>query len=239
MTKKIIFNLKHNLVEVNDYIKLLKGYEHKVESFLAVPSPLLCSIPDSDRKFLLAQSVDPYDWGSFTGAVGPNLLSFLKIPGALIGHSEVRLRGYSQSDINKAVRLSIQHGLKPIVCIGELDRRTASDEIKAQVEDLLKLHEKGFEITIAYEPRWAIGQSNPCDIGYLEEIIGLMKIFFDFSKIKFLYGGGLSLETIDDFIKHPELDGLLLGKVSLDLKSAAVILKKACEEKEILQESII
>ena len=239
MNKKIIFNLKHNIVQFNEYIEVLKNYEHKVKSFLAVPTPFLSFFIPEDRKFLLAQSVDPVVWGAYTGAVGPNLLAHLGIPGAIIGHSEVRLRAYSQADINIAIRLCIDHQIQPIICIGEMNRRTAINEIKIQIEELLFLHEKGIPLTIAYEPRWAIGQAEPCDIDYLNEIILIMKRFFDYSKIEFLYGGGLSLETIDEFINHEELDGLLLGKVSLDLRAVSIILDKASEQKEILQESII
>ena len=71
------------------------------------------------------------------------------------------------------------------------------------------------KIILAYEPAWAIGGNITDDLEKIEEMIKEIKKYLPNNKI--IYGGGLNLENIKYLKEISEIEGFLLGSISLDV----------------------
>ncbi len=94
-----------------------------IEAFVAPPFPFLKMASDilkgSDLK-LGAQNVAHIEQGALTGEVSIETLKELGVDYVIVGHSERRiLLGESNQVINKKVKLLLDHGVSPVLCIGE------------------------------------------------------------------------------------------------------------------------
>src|SRR3989304_8422841 len=95
----------------------------------------------------------------------------------IIGHSERRtVFGESDDVVGRKVIASLREGLKPIVCVGETlaerEKGKTLARVKAQIKGALKDVVGGAlrDVTIAYEPVWAIGTGNNATPGQAEEV---------------------------------------------------------------------
>ena len=84
-----------------------------------------------------AQNMHADDSGAFTGEVAPPMLVGL-CDYVIIGHSERRqFFGETDESVGRKAAAALQHGLRPIVCVGEtLDEREsgrAAEVIRRQV----------------------------------------------------------------------------------------------------------
>src|SRR5436190_962500 len=68
-----------------------------------------------------AQDVSAHRQGAFTGEVSAAMLRDLGCSYAIVGHSE-RRQYYGESDdlVAKKAAIALEHGMTPIVCIGEM-----------------------------------------------------------------------------------------------------------------------
>jgi triosephosphate isomerase len=93
------------------------------------------------------------------------------------------------------------------------------------------------KIIIAYEPIWAISSTKnrkdatPKDSS--EMTIFIRRVLFDkfgpdAGRIRILYGGSANPRDAEDFLKDGGVDGLLVGRASLDAKKFSQIVK-ICE----------
>ena len=141
--------------------------------------------------------------------------------------------------INKKIMKSLEDGLKVILCVGEkweVRRKgflAASYFIKNQlskdIEGIERLGSKLNNLMVVYEPIWAIstttGKRKETGEGARKTIDFIKDIFRRraFGHIpKVLYGGSVNHSNIKEFIKHQEIDGVLVGGASLK----AIELKK-------------
>jgi triosephosphate isomerase len=200
--------------------------------------------PTGEAKKIImgAQNTYPGDIGAFTGEVSAEMLYNLGVKYVILGHSERRAMGETSNDVNKKIKSSLAVGLRPILCVGENVRDESHDYfnlIKMQLEESLAGISKNSaaKITIAYEPIWAISttldrkDATPDDSR--EMTIFIRKILFDkFGKesaqTRILYGGSVNEKNAEEFLQSGGVDGLLVGKISLDAKKFIKIVK-TCE----------
>lgn len=111
-----------------------------------------------------AQNMHWKESGAYTGEISPDMLKCINVEYVIIGHSE-RRQYFNETDetVNLKVKSALEHGLKPIVCVGEsLEQKEAGNTeeiITSQVAKALEgltLDDLSNTI-IAYEPIWAIG----------------------------------------------------------------------------------
>lgn len=143
-----------------------------------------------------AQDVSAFEQGQYTGEVNAaQIKDFAKY--VLIGHSE-RRKNFKETNqtLEQKVAMAKNYNLIPIFCIQGNDTYIPS----------------GVEI-VAYEPFFAIGTGNP-DTPENAEEIGSMIRQKGFKS--FLYGGSVNLENVKTFTSMPSIDGVLIGKASLD-----------------------
>ncbi len=228
------WKMNKNLDEALELVKGIKGEERdeEVEAVLCVPFVNLTEvkkiIEDTDIK-LGAQNVHWEDSGAYTGEISPLMLKNIGVEYVIIGHSE-RRQLFNETDeiVNKKVKAVFNHGLKPILCVGEtLDQREEGIEqniVGKQIKNGLQgIEEKDCKnIVIAYEPIWAIGTGKTASsedantmLGFIREILGDIYNEDLKNNIRILYGGSVKPNNIKELMKEEEIDGALVGGASL------------------------
>jgi triosephosphate isomerase (TIM) len=186
-----------------------------------------------------AQDVYWKDEGAFTGEISPAMLVAVGCTHVVIGHSERRqFFGETDDTVNLKLKAALEHGLTPIVCVGEvLEEREAG-----LTEDVLRRQcarafnalsaKKAAKMVIAYEPVWAIGTGKTATPQMASDahvrIRGEAAKAFgeEFGeKLRILYGGSVKPENAKALMSEEEIDGALVGGASLDAKSFAAIVK--------------
>ena len=189
-----------------------------------------------------AQNVYPKDSGAFTGEISPKMLAEF-VSYVIVGHSERRtILGESNAFINEKIHALLGNGLKPILCVGEsLEERKQNRAFDIIAEELDKClanisNEQMRQITIAYEPIWAIGTGETATPAIAQEVHAFIRAWLEkrFDKntaqdIRLLYGGSLKASNANDLLSQKDIDGGLIGGASLEAKSFADIAKIADE----------
>lgn len=182
------------------------------------------------------------DVGAFTGEVSADMLDNFGVKYTILGHSERRSMGESNADINKKIKSALASGLSVILCVGESVRDQDHgyfNFVKAQLEECLAGVSKNLtsKIIIAYEPVWAISttvdRKDATAPDSLEMSIFIKKVLSDkfggeVSKIRIIYGGSVNTKDAAEFLENGGVDGLLVGRASLDAKKFTEIIK-ICE----------
>ncbi|MBN1380814.1 MAG: triose-phosphate isomerase [Deltaproteobacteria bacterium] len=186
---------------------------------------------------LSAQNLHPEEQGAFTGEISAGMLLDVGCRYVIIGHSERRhIFGEEDEFINKKVQTALQHGLKPIFCIGEtLEERESGitfDILQRQIgEGLNNVSTDDIgSVTIAYEPVWAIGTgktATPKEAQDAQKFIrACVEMFYDpetAQKAVIIYGGSVKPDNIGELMAQPDVNGALVGGASLDSGSFAKI----------------
>lgn len=214
----------------------------KTETIVCPPFVYLSDLSKQKGKcFLGAQDVFWKDKGSFTGEISPAMLKSMSVSHIIVGHSERRAMGESNEIISRKVSAATAAGLLAILCVGENER---ADEVShlnfvsRQIKESLAGFPAKFsdKIIVAYEPVWAIGENSkgpasPEDA--LEMSIFIKKVLTEiFGKKKaetttILYGGSVDAGNAREFLEKGAMDGLLVGRESLNPKGFSDILRIA------------
>ena len=219
---------------VNGIMELLEKKElgKNTLMILCPPFPYLEMVSDysNDSYFMVgAQNVNDNEKGAYTGEVSAEMLSSMDIEYCIVGHSERRAY-YGETDALVAAKVDqlLKHGLKPIVCVGEvLEEREAGkqfDVVKRQITDgLFHLSAEQFKkLVIAYEPVWAIGTGKTATPEQAQEIHAFIRktIADKYGKevadgISILYGGSCKPSNAKELFANPDVDGGLIGGAAL------------------------
>jgi len=199
---------------------------------LFVPYTYLESVQNAvDGKLTVgAEFITAEENGAFTGGVSPLMLKSMGIEWALAGHSERRsINGESNADINKQCLMLIKNGMNVVLCIGETLEEFEKGLVGSVCEIQLKKNLEGIsseqmkQVTIAYEPVWAIGTGKVATPEIAQDVHkvcrSILKDMYDDSvadETRILYGGSVSPESVDGLMAKPDIDGTLVGGASLD-----------------------
>jgi triosephosphate isomerase len=191
--------------------------------------------------FLGGQTMHWEPQGAYTGEVSAPMLVDVGCRFVIVGHSERRLYfGETDEAVGRKVRAAIEHGLTPIVCVGErLEERQAGRTdavIASQVRAALQEAPGGalHRLVIAYEPVWAIGTGQTATGAEANRVAGLIRRTLAgsggaaaASAVRILYGGSVKPDNIREFLEQTEIDGALVGGASLDAQAFAAIVRAA------------
>lgn len=182
-----------------------------------------------------AQCGRPEPSGAFTGDVNMQLLKEFGCSYVLCGHSE-RRKNHGETDtfVAEQVAAALEVGLHPIVCIGESWEDREKRHEKKKIEQQLKGLPLESDLTIAYEPVWAISGGDPNKPAATTEDAEEMHAFIrsllpmDQREItRILYGGSMKPENARALLNQPDIDGGLVGGASLDPKKFGEIVRIA------------
>lgn len=210
-----------------------------VQVAICVPFTDLRAMVDSargSRVEVYAQNMHEEPQGAYTGEISAAMLSELEVQGVVLGHSERReLFGESDRALALKVPAALSAGLSPILCVGETEsERDAGDterKLRHQIsEDLAGVpQERLSEVTIAYEPIWAIGTGRVATPEQAQEAISFIRALIaarsehEGERVRILYGGSVKPENAGELLALPDVDGALVGGASLEAESFAQI----------------
>ena len=186
-----------------------------------------------------AQNMYPAQEGAFTGEISPLMLRSVGCHYVILGHSERRQFFHETNEIiNTKVKMALEYGLFPILCVGEkLEERE-----KGITNDIVKNHivgglagipkEKMINIVIAYEPVWAIGTGKTATPDqaqavhkFIRETITSLYDEATAQSVRIQYGGSVKPDNAKTLMNMPDIDGALVGGAALKADSFEAIVK--------------
>ena len=219
------FTVSESIEFSNNIIKSLANLKNKNIEIIVCPTfmslPYCYQILSSIVK-LGAQNIShtDHEYGSYTGEISAKMISDYA-EYVILGHSERRnFLNEGNSIINTKRLFSIKNNIKPIVCIGEsIDIRNSGKHIDFLENQIKECIDSDYEDKIvAYEPVWAIGSGENCDLEKVEEISKLTKSILGNDTL-FIYGGSVNKDNIHSYLSSSSIDGVLIGSASLDKNS--------------------
>ncbi len=172
--------------------------------------------------------------GPYTGSISSTMIKKLGAKYVIIGHSENRSNGETNTQINKKIHSAILSNLNVIFCIGEnlFEKRNKKTNkiLKQQIDLGLKKIKKIDKIIFAYEPVWSIGTGKVLTNKELtKQVINIKKIIknkYKNQKTKIIYGGSVNNQNINNLKQIEEINGFLIGGASQNSKKFIDIIKK-------------
>ncbi len=198
---------------------------------IACPATFLSTLAaKKSRLFFAAQDVSANFSGAFTGETSAFMARSVGARFAIVGHSECRARGDGDDVVREKFARAVEAGLVPILCVGEKKRDQDGDyfsEISREISAALKnpSSERIPKFIVAYEPVWAVGGAYDNALSPEEMramTIFIKKICAEFlpkekaMKVPVLYGGSVDVENAKKMIADGGVDGLLVGRESLN-----------------------
>ncbi len=173
-----------------------------------------------------AQNVSLEEKGAFTGEVSADMVASTGADTVIIGHSERRaIYKETNEEINGKVKAALRNRLHVILCVGEsLEEREAGIATETVLYQVgMGLHginmDRMNNITLAYEPVWAIGTGKTATPADAEEIHAnirgqLKKMYGPVvaeKKVRILYGGSVKPDNVSALMMRDNIDGALVG----------------------------
>jgi triosephosphate isomerase len=182
-----------------------------------------------------AQNMHETDHGPFTGEISPVMLRELGVTYVILGHSERRAScNETDAGVSRKVRSALEHGLTPIVAVGEtedehrreLTRSRVTSQTRAAFIDVAPADVA--RCVVAYEPIWAIGtglvDAPESANGVMAEIRACVP---GLQGARILYGGSMKGENAAALMAQPDIDGGLIGGASLSAVAFAAVIDAA------------
>ncbi len=230
----------HGSVSANAELirQLLEGSEQlpsTVRCGVCVPFPYLAQasqLLDGSQFLWGAQDVSSHAQGAYTGEVSAQMLNDFNCTWVLVGHSERRqMHGESSELVAQKAQAAINHGLIPVVCVGESlqehEDGLALEVIRQQLASVLALGaEQVAKMVIAYEPIWAIGTgltATPEQAQSVHAYIRSLFVEIGADNVYILYGGSVKPGNAASLFAMQDIDGALVGGASLDAKEFLAI----------------
>jgi triosephosphate isomerase len=210
----------------------------QVDAVVCPPFTALAAARDAlagTRIGLGAQNMNWAEQGAYTGEISPLMLIDVGVTWVVLGHSERRaLFGELDERVNEKVRSALQHGITPIVAVGETSEEHAAGLARRKVEAQARDAFAGLaaddvaRCIVAYEPIWAIGSGLADSPPGANEIMGAIRAAVPgLAGVRMLYGGSMTPANVGAFLAQPNIDGGLVGGASLQPESFASLLDGA------------
>lgn len=211
-------------------LEFLQGFLDQVsetpedrEVVLCVPFTILSTLSRNlhgSRIQVGAQNVHWEPAGAYTGEISAPMLTELNVRYVVVGHSERRQYfGETDATVNLRLKAAQQYGLTPILCVGETKQQRDAGQAEAVIatqleKDLVDVDQH--KLVIAYEPIWAIGTGDTCEVGEANRVIGMIRSKLSNPHVTIQYGGSVRPSNVDEIMAQPEIDGALVGGASLE-----------------------
>jgi triosephosphate isomerase (TIM) len=232
---KMNTNWDEALLLVEELIPLIEKND-EVEKIIFPPAifiqgllNFLKSNPHPIFKFGI-QNFSQYAKGAYTGEISASMIKSIGCHYVLIGHSEPRMYfNESTEQLVSKINEALGNDLKIIFCFGEqLTERKNNfhfETVKSQLESVLDSFpiEKINQLTLAYEPVWAIGTGETASPKQAQEMHQFIRkttstIFSEeiANELCILYGGSCNEKNAKELFACPDVDGGLIGGASLN-----------------------
>jgi triosephosphate isomerase (TIM) len=235
-------NLASNKQLLTAYIEKLSHLKN-TDVVVCVPYPYLAqaqAMLQNTRIAWGAQNLSKDTVGAFTGEVSASMLKDFGATHVIVGHSE-RATAYCESDENIATKFiqAQQHGLIPILCVGEtlIEREAGVMQMVVgnQLDTIINTYGAAVfaNAVVSYEPIWAIGTglaASSDQAQSMHEFIRGKVAAYDLAaatSLKILYGGSVNPQNAVQLFAMQDIDGGLVGKCSLNAQEFEGICRAA------------
>lgn len=183
---------------------------------------------------IAAQNCSLTGTGAYTGETCASQLKDMGVTWVILGHSERRegfgMAGEDSELVAKKTKMALSEGLKVMICIGEKkEEREAgttmdvcAEQLKPCAEILSK--EDWANVSIAYEPVWAIGTGLTATPEMAQETHANIRQWVAdnvgadvAAAVRIQYGGSMKGANAEGLLAQPDIDGGLIGGASLKL----------------------
>jgi triosephosphate isomerase (TIM) len=228
---KKLFTVSKRLVRTTDF-----------DIVLAPPAPLLGALAANNRSRVAfsAQDISATTGGALTGEATASAYAAAGVSYAIVGHSERRARGDTDSIIAEKLARAFANGLIPILCVGERERDDDGRYLAFLREELTAAFavltpKERAKVIVAYEPVWAIGKNASDAItsnDLAEMALYIRKVLSEFLpgkapyRSRILYGGSVEPENIRALSEGAGVDGFLIGHASVEPDTFAELVKR-------------
>jgi len=208
-------------------------------SFPSIPvvAEILADVPVATG----GQNMSEEPSGALTGEVSAATLRQVGCTYVELGHAERRrFFGETADQIRRKVALAVDHGLVPLLCIGESTHGSpaeAAQQCIAQVASAIGSVPAGRQpaMVLAYEPEWAIGAEDAAEPEYIRQVAAAVNAWAmerqELGSVRLIYGGSAKPGLLSE-LGH-EVSGLFLGRFAHDAQAVATILEEASERQHL------
>lgn len=213
----------------------------RIQRFVIPPFTLVREVKTMLRDTSVKVGAQNMHWdnqGAWTGEVSPLMLTDCGLDLVELGHSERRTHfGETDETVGLKTRAAIEHGLTPLICIGETLHEREAGQATAVLEKQIRaafahLNPEQMQrpILLAYEPVWAIGDGGiPATSAYAEARHAEINVLAEKMlgrRLPCLYGGSVNPENCEELITCPHIDGLFIGRSAWSVEGYLNILAK-------------
>lgn len=192
--------------------------------------PMAQSARETDLQIIGQNAAEKCN-GGYTGEISVRDLALMGVNYVMLGHAERRhYFKESNQSINHKILTALREGVKPIVCTNGERKNVGGYNIFSQLENVLAgvpIFQLA-NITLSFEPTEAIGTGNRANVETAERGCWLLRqeVRRKFGtkvaeQIRILYGGSVNPNNIGLIMAAPIIDGVLIGRASLDANSFA------------------
>lgn len=229
------WKMNHTTGQTREFCRSLKakGLEGHHSDILLCPPYI--DIPEMVSQFKVTpvhvggQNLYQEDSGAYTAEISAPMLKEAGCTFVLVGHSE-RRQYFHEDDagVNAKTRKALEHGLTPIICIGETKEERENGITKTIVKTQLEGALEGFsneeiaKVLVAYEPVWAIGTGLTATPEQAQEVHSYIRELLAertnrelAETLRILYGGSAKPANAGELLSEADIDGLLIGGASL------------------------
>ena len=172
------------------------------------------------------QDVHSAHKGAHTGCTSALMLLDAGASLTIVGHSERReAQRESDADVRSKSEAALSAGLAVILCVGEgIEQREAGaavDTVISQLGGSLPAALGEAELSIAYEPIWAIGTGKTPTCEEIREMHAAIRDRLcehfgeEGREMRILYGGSVKASNASEIFSIDDVDGALVGGASL------------------------
>ena len=218
--------LSSDLREIVEIAAAAKEYSG-VDVALCVPAILIDRAARAVPGFTIGgQDVHHAEQGPHTGCISAQMLLDAGATLTIIGHSERRdAQRESDADVKAKAQAALGCGVSVILCVGESlearERGAALSTVLAQLDGSVPDKPGDAELTVAYEPIWAIGTGKIPTIDEIAEMHSAVRRRLvdrfgpNGETIRILYGGSVKASNAAEIFAVRDVGGALVGGASL------------------------
>lgn len=228
------WKMNKTIPEAREYVTQLLAVSSPspgVQAFILPAHTALAAVRDClppDEPLLLgAQNAHWEPEGAATGEVSMRMVRDAGAQIVEMGHSERRARfGETDDTVARKARAALDHGLIPLICLGEprseRDGGRAETFVADQLAAATALLDPGElpQVLVAYEPIWAIGDGGRP--AALAEVTPVMRVLAETIGERspagrcraLLYGGGVHPGNAGELLDGEHIDGLFVGRAA-------------------------
>lgn len=200
-----------------------------LDVLICPPAILLSSMldPAQTNVFIGGQDCHANESGAHTGNISAEMLKDAGASYVIVGHSERRVEGDTDANVNAKAKAAARAGLVPIICVGETEaERDAGKAQKVVAAQIKASIPKIKNYVIAYEPVWAIGTGKTATPDDVEEMHYALRELVG-PNVRLLYGGSVKPANAEELLALNNVNGALIGGAGLEMESLAEIARLA------------